>query len=194
MNINIGLTLGLLATTITVSLTARAADDWYMGIGSGWAYNQNLDSFGLDTDKSAIALSLFGGYSFNENFSAEFGYLYAGKGGVDGVDFETQGVALSGIARLPINDTFSVFAEGGAYLNHVTGNGNSDNGTAPLIGAGMSARLTELIDLQARYRYIWSLGNQQETWETDMSSITLELVIHPNRTYLVAPVPAPVIP
>ena len=38
------------------------------------------------------------------------------KGGVDGVDFKTQGGTLSGIARLPMNDIFSVFAEGGALL------------------------------------------------------------------------------
>lgn len=187
-----------LVTSLVISImgtsAVQAADDWYMGIGSGWAYNQDLDSFGLDADKKATTLSLFGGYNFNENFSAEFGYLYAGKGGVDGVDFETQGVALSGIARLPLNDIFSVFAEGGAYLNHVTGNGNSDNGTAPLVGMGMSAKLTDLIDLQARYRYIWSLGSQQETWETDMSNVTLELIIHPDRTSVVAPVPAPAIP
>ena len=41
--------------------------------------------------KDATALSLFGGYNFTENFAAELGYLYAGKAGVDGVDFKTQG-------------------------------------------------------------------------------------------------------
>ncbi len=171
--------------------TAQAADDWYTGIGSGWAYGHDLDDFGKDADKDATALSLFGGYNFNDYYAAELGYLYTGKAGVDGVDFKTQGATLSGLARLPLGDIFSVFAEGGAYFNHVNGNGNSDNGTAPLAGVGLTAKLSDLIDVQARYRYMWNLGDEQKTWETDMSVATLELVIHPNRTSYVAPVAAP---
>ena len=65
------------------------------------------------------------------------------------------------------------------YFNHVNGNGDSDNGTSPLAGLGLSAKLTDLLDLQARYRYIWDLGDDQKTWKTDMSVATLELVMHP---------------
>ena len=125
--------------------TAQAANDWYTGIGAGWAYGHDLNDFGKDADKDATALSLFGGYNFNDNFGAELGYLYAGKGGVDGVDFKTQGATLSGLARLPLGDIFSVFAEGGAYFNHVNGNGDSDNGTAPLAGLGLTAKLSDLV-------------------------------------------------
>lgn len=172
--------------------TAQAAGDWYTGIGAGWAYAHNLDDVkGLDTDKDATALSLFGGYNFNDYYAAELGYLYAGSAGVDGTDFKTQGATLSGIARLPLGDIFSVFAEGGAYFNHVNGNGNSDNGTAPLAGLGLTAKVSDLIDVQARYRYLWNLGSEQKTWESDMSVATLELVLHPNRTSYVAPVAAP---
>ncbi|WP_323117072.1 outer membrane beta-barrel protein, partial [Klebsiella quasivariicola] len=88
--------------------TAQAADDWYTGVGAGWAYAHGLDDFGKDTDKDATALSLFGGYNFNDYYAAELGYLYAGKAGVDGADFKTQGATLSGIARLPLGDIFSV--------------------------------------------------------------------------------------
>ncbi|MDR6994214.1 OOP family OmpA-OmpF porin [Aeromonas salmonicida] len=171
--------------------TAQAADDWYTGIGAGWAYGHDLNDFGKDADKDATALSLFGGYNFNDYYAAELGYLYTGKAGVDGVDFKTQGATLSGLARLPLSDIFSVFAEGGAYFNHVNGNSNSDNGTAPLAGVGLTAKLSDLIDVQARYRYMWNLGDEQKTWETDMSVATLELVMHPNRTSYVAPVAAP---
>lgn len=43
-----------------------------------------------------------------------------------------------------------MFAEGGAYFNHVNGNGNSDNGTAPSAGLGLTAKVSDLIDVQAR--------------------------------------------
>ncbi|WP_421260783.1 OmpA family protein [Aeromonas jandaei] len=190
MKINMAPTLIALALAAAAT-TAQAADDWYGGMGAGWAYAHNLDDFGKDADKDATALNLFGGYNFNQNFAAELGYLYAGKGGVDGVDFKTQGGTLSGIARLPLGDIFSVFAEGGAYFNHVNGNDNDANGTAPLAGLGLTAKLSDLIDVQARYRYLWNLGDEQKTWESDMSVATLELVLHPNRTSYVAPVAAP---
>ncbi|WP_421187904.1 porin OmpA [Aeromonas enteropelogenes] len=194
MKIKMAPTLIALAIAAT-GTTAQAAGDWYTGIGAGWAYAHDLDNNvqGLDVDKDATALSLFGGYNFTENFGAELGYLYAGKGGIDGADFKTQGATLSGIARLPMGDIFSLFAEGGAYFNHVSGNGNgdSDNGTAPLAGIGLTAKLSDLVDVQARYRYLWNLGDEPKTWETDMSVATLELVLHPNRTSYVAPVPAP---
>ena len=56
---------------------------------------------------------------------------------------------------------------------------------------GLTAKVSDLIDLQARYRYIWDLGDEQKTWKTDMSVATLELVMHPNRKAYVAPVAAP---
>ncbi len=193
MKMKMAPTLIALAIAAMGTSTAQAADDWYTGMGAGWAYGHDLDSFGLDADKDATAISLFGGYNFNDYYAAELGYLYAGKGGVDGVDFKTQGATLSGLARLPLGDIFSVFAEGGAYFNHVNGNGESDNGTSPLAGLGLTAKVSDLIDLQARYRYIWDLGDEQKTWKTDMSVATLELVMHPNRTSYVAPVVAPVV-
>ncbi|MGL4931966.1 MAG: OmpA family protein [Aeromonas sp.] len=191
MKINMAPTLIALALA-AAGTTAHAADDWYTGIGAGWAYAHHLDDVGgKETDKDATALNLFGGYNFNDYYAAELGYLYAGKGGVDGLDFKTQGATLSGLARLPLGDLVSLFAEGGAYFNHVNGNGNSDNGTAPLVGLGLTAKLSDLIDLQARYRYMWDLGDEQKTWESNMSVTTLELVMHPNRTTYVAPVAAP---
>jgi OOP family OmpA-OmpF porin len=123
MKMKMAPTLIALAIAAMGTTTAQAADDWYTGMGAGWAYGHDLDTFGQDADKDATALSLFGGYNFTENFAAELGYLYAGKGGVDGVDFKTQGATLSGISPAA-GDIFSVFAEGGAYFNHVNGNGS----------------------------------------------------------------------
>ncbi|ENY71069.1 OmpA family protein [Aeromonas diversa] len=174
--------------------TAAQANDWYTGVGTGWADMRDLGKFGWDADEDATAINLFGGYNFNDNFGAELGYLYAGKGGVDGVDFKTQGATLTGIGRLPLNGVFSLFAEGGAYFYHANGNDNTDNGAAPLAGLGVTAKLSDLVDLQARYRYLWNVGDEPKTWETDVGVASLELVLHPNRKSYVAPVAAPVEP
>ena len=197
MKMKMAPTLIALAIAAMGTSTAQAADDWYTGMGAGWAYGHDLDSFGLDADKDATAISLFGGYNFNDYYAAELGYLYAGKGGVDGVDFKTQGATLSGLARLPLGDIVSVFAEGGAYFNHVNGNGNSDNGTAPLAGVGLTAKLSDLIDVQARYRYMWDVADLTtytgEQYKSNQSVATLEAVYHPFRTSYVEPVAAPVV-
>lgn len=177
-----------------IGATSAQANDWYTGVGAGWADMRDLGKFGWDADEDATAINLFGGYNFNDNFGAELGYLYAGKGGVGGVDFKTQGATLSGIGRLPLNGVFSLFAEGGAYFYHANGNDNTDNGVAPLAGLGVTAKLSDLVDLQARYRYMWNVGDQQKSWETDVGVASLELVLHPNRKSYVAPVAAPVEP
>ncbi|MBZ6071547.1 OmpA family protein [Aeromonas schubertii] len=177
-----------------IGATSAQANDWYTGVGAGWADMRDLGKFGWDADEDATAINLFGGYNFNDNFGAELGYLYAGKGGVDGVDFKTQGATLSGIGRLPLNSVFSLFAEGGAYFYHANGNDNTDNGVAPLAGLGVTAKLSDLVDLQARYRYMWNVGDEQKSWETDVGVASLELVLHPNRKSYVAPVAAPVEP
>jgi OOP family OmpA-OmpF porin len=185
----------LIAVAIAaLGATAAQADDWYGGVGAGWSQFRDLSKVDGNADENATAVSLFGGYNFTENFGAELGYLYGGRAEADDQSFRSQGATLTGIARLPINDIFSVFAEGGGYGYHVNGNGTSDNGLAPLAGLGVTAKLTDLIDLQARYRYIWDVGDEDKTFKSDLGAATLELVFHPYRTSYVAPTPAPAAP
>ena len=104
---------------------AHAADDIYFGAGVGATHFNGLNKIeGVNVgEEDAAAANAFVGYNFNEYFGSELGYQYTGRGNTDGNRYESQGATLSGIARLPMNDIFSVFAEGGAYFNHVNGNG-----------------------------------------------------------------------
>lgn len=57
---------------IALALAATGAqaapdNDWYAGVGGGWAIAHDLGDFGKDASKDATALSLFGGYNFTEN-------------------------------------------------------------------------------------------------------------------------------
>lgn len=181
--------------TLIISLlgssNAHATFSWYGGIGAGGAHIDDLDMYGENIDKNGAVLSMFGGLNLNQNFGVELGYLYAGKGGVDGVDFETQGVTLSGITYLPVDAVFSGVAEAGLYADHTTAMGKSDNGYSPLVGLGVNARMTDFIDVQARYRYLWNVGGANQTWETNMGVATLELVMHPGRNSYSASIPKP---
>ncbi|MGN5148755.1 OmpA family protein [Aeromonas enteropelogenes] len=192
-----------LAVALAVTLPSAAhANDWYGGIGGGVAIAHDLDDFSQDADKNATALSLFGGYNFNENLGAELGYLSTGDWDINGTDFNSKGATLSVIGRLPLNDIFSVFAEGGGYIYHVNSINGGDDSLAPLAGLGLTARVHDWIDIQARYRYMVRVGDDSDNdkvgsgtqrWVSDISAATLELVIHPNRSKTVEPEPAPMV-
>ncbi len=165
--------------------------DWYAEVGGGWAIAHDLNDFSQDVSKDATALSLFGGYNFTENLGAEIGYLSTGDWDISGHDFNSKGATLSVIGRLPLSEMFSVFAEGGGYIYHVESVNGGDDNLAPLAGLGLTARLHDWVDLQARYRYIVRVGDDPDNgkansgtqrWVSDVSTATLELVIHPNRS------------
>lgn len=192
---------------IALALAASGAQaapvhDWYIGAGGGWAIAHDINDFSQDVDKDATAIDAFVGYNFTENLGAELGYLSTGDWDIAGNDFNSQGATLSVIGRLPLGDIFSVFAEGGGYLYHVDSVNGGDDNLAPLAGLGLTARLTDWVDIQARYRYLVrvgddpdndKLGSGTQRWVSDISTATIELVLHPNRTVAAVPVAAPLV-
>ncbi|MGL5947658.1 MAG: OmpA family protein [Aeromonas sp.] len=171
---------------------ANAADDWYAGFGSGLNFARDLSDYGNGAQERMSSLSVHGGYNFNETYAAELGYMVNRTGGFKGADFKNHGGTISGLARMPLADYFSAFAEGGVYVNHMSGNFTSDNGIAPLAGLGLTMNLSDLTDLQLRYRHMWNVGDES-TWETDQDIVSFEVIFHPFRTSYVAPVVAPVV-
>ncbi|KXU80814.1 MULTISPECIES: porin OmpA [Aeromonas] len=177
---------------------AHAAEDIYFGAGVGAAHFNGLNKIeGVNNgEEDAAAANAFVGYNFNEYFGTELGYQYAGRGNTEGLRYENQGATLSGIARLPLGNDFSLFAEGGAYWAHTDGLGISDTKVSPLAGAGVTYKVNDALDLQARYRYMWDVAdlNVEGThYKSNQSVATLEAVYHPFRTSYVAPAPAPVV-
>lgn len=179
---------------------AQATDDFYFGAGVGAAHFNGLNNIDgvVDATEDATATNVFAGYNFNENFGAELGYNYAGRGSTDGTRYENQGATLSGIARLPLNEDFSLFAEAGAYWAHTDGLNTSDSTVSPMVGAGVTYKLNDAFDLQARYRYMSDVATLTdatgaEVYTGDQSVFTMEAVWHPFRTSYVAPAAAPVV-
>ncbi|MGL5129145.1 MAG: porin OmpA [Aeromonas popoffii] len=177
---------------------AHAADDIYFGAGVGAAHFNGLNKIeGVNTgEENAAAANAFVGYNFTENFGTELGYQYAGRGNTDGNRYENQGATLSGIARLPLGGDFSAFAEGGAYWAHTDGMGTSDTRVSPLAGLGVTYKVNDALDLQARYRYMWDVADLQVNdvrYKSNQSVATLEAVYHPFRSSYVAPAPAPIV-
>ncbi|MBL0597986.1 OmpA family protein [Aeromonas jandaei] len=190
----IAITMAALGAT-----AAHAADDIYFGAGVGAAHFNGLNKIeGVETGtEDAAAVNAFAGYNFTENFGTEFGYQYAGRGNTEGLRYENQGATLSGIARLPVGNGFSLFAEGGAYWAHTDGLGVSDTKVSPLAGLGVTYKVNDALDLQARYRYMWDVADLHPAddvrYKSNQSVATLEAVYHPFRSSYVAPAPAPVV-
>ncbi|NHI01482.1 OmpA family protein [Oceanimonas sp. MB9] len=170
-----------------VSVGAQA-NDWYLGAGAGYADYEDIDrnNSGLDNDSEAV--SLFGGYNFNQYFGTELGFTNFGG------DADTRALNLSAIGRLPLGESFSLFGEVGA-LGWDTDVANGDEGVSPLAGLGVAYRASDLVDVQLRYRRVEDMGDEgRNGFETDVNNVMLELVLHPNRRVAPAPVPAPVAP
>ncbi|MEW7864312.1 OmpA family protein [Aeromonas diversa] len=188
--------IALAAVTATA---ANAADDIYYGAGVGAAHFNGLNKIGgggYEGTEDAAAANAFMGYNVTENFGAELGYQYAGRGNTEGDRYENQGATLSGIARLPLGGDVSAFAEAGAYWAHTDGLTVSDTKVSPLAGLGLTYKVSDALDLQARYRYMWDVADLHvdgERYKSNQSVATLEAVYHPFRTSYVAPAPAPVV-
>lgn len=177
---------------------AHAADDIYFGAGAGAAHFNGLKKVeGVNVgQEDAAAANAFMGYNFNDYLGAEMGYQYAGRGNTNGNRYENQGGTLSGIARLPLGGDFSAFAEGGAYWAHTDGLTTKDTKVSPLAGLGLTYKVNDALDLQARYRYMWDVADlhaDNVRYKSNQSVGTLEAVYHPFRTSYVAPVAAPVV-
>ncbi|HZX26317.1 MAG TPA: outer membrane beta-barrel protein [Telluria sp.] len=140
--------VAIAALFAAVSHTA-AAEQFYIGADVGATKFQ-----GISGNKTSYGV--YGGYQFQENFSAELGLRRMGDLTMYGVDVKTDQAALSLIARLPLSNGFHVYGRlGYNYLdvnasyggNH--GNGNTSGGLYGLgVGYDFTPAVSARIELQ----------------------------------------------
>jgi OOP family OmpA-OmpF porin len=111
--------------TFSLLLVAGAAQARDAGVYAGaklGAYSLDTDEEGLDIDYSDMAWGFYGGFRFNQYFSAEIEYLSLEEDsdkifGVN-VDLEADGWVVSARPTLPLNNNFEVYAKlGWAWLD-----------------------------------------------------------------------------
>lgn len=185
MNKTVAPSLIAIALATAGVATSVQANDWYLGAGAGYAQYEDLKRDNPDADSDEASISMFGGYNFNQYFGAELGFnRFRG-------DVDANTANLSAIGRLPLGERISLFGELGA-LGWDTDALSGDDGVSPLAGLGLTYRVSDLVDVQARYRRIEDLGDiENNGFETDINNYSLELVLHPNRGDAM---PAPVAP
>ncbi|MDP5291490.1 OmpA family protein [Oceanimonas sp. CHS3-5] len=162
------------------------ANDWYLGGGAGLANFEDIQEVLPEVKDETNSVSAFGGYNFNQHFGTELGYTLFNGGAT-----RTHNVSLSAIGRLPLNEKLSVFGEAGAWGWRAM-RATNDEGVSPMAGIGMTYRVSDLVDVQARYRRIEDIADMSNNgFESDVNNVMLELVLHPNRRQAA---PAPVAP
>lgn len=180
----------MLAMALAAGMSSSVmANDWYLGGGAGLANFEDIQDHLPAVKDETGAINAFGGYNFNQYFGTELGYTLFNGGAT-----RTHNISLSAIGRLALNEKLSVFGEAGAWgwrsvraINH--------EGVSPMAGLGITYQVTDLVDVQARYRRIENVGDMADNgYESDVNNVMVEFVLHPNRRKAEAPVVAPVAP
>ncbi|MBU3823399.1 MAG: OmpA family protein [Candidatus Oceanisphaera merdipullorum] len=166
----------LIALAIAAAgMSATAQADWYLGAGAGYADSSDIERNNTGLQGDGYAISAFTGYNFSDYFGAELGVNRFGQ------DVDTNALNLSVIGRMPLSERVSLFGELGALAYDVKP-GAGDHDVAPIYGAGMTYRASDLVDVQARYRRVEDMGDVSKNgFETDVNNYMLELVLHPGR-------------
>lgn len=150
--------LGMLASANAL------ADGFYVGAGIGEA-TVEVDAVGFEADDTAF--KIFGGYNINSYFAVEAAYFDGGEAeqsfGNGSVSVALDGLNVSAVGRLPINDVFSLFGKIGyaSYEGDIKGRvGNtvvaSDSGSDEELtyGFGAAFNLGPAFELRAEYEAI----------------------------------------
>jgi len=119
--------------------------------GSYGGYKSHGGEFDDENDMLGAAL----GYQFNEFFALEAEYIDFGNFGDDDVEGKLKGAGLSAIGRLPLTQSFGVYAKAGAFASafdvDAFGESETYDEVNPFVGAGVDFRVTEQLTAFAEY-------------------------------------------
>ena len=110
-----------LLTQILLMQVATADGNWYVGAALGSAdFDDTVDGFQLDT--GSTAMRFYGGYSFNEHFSVDAGYVDLGHfdafidsgGNAIQISEDADGFLFAATGSIPLSDRFSLYGRRGS--------------------------------------------------------------------------------
>lgn len=152
--------VGMLASA---GALADVQPGFYAGAGVGKA-SIEIDDAGFDADDTAF--KVFGGYNFNRNFALELAFIDGGapdeRFDLGRVEVAVDGINISALGRLPINEKFSVFGKLGfasydvevkVRAGNAVGSG-SDSDEDLSYGVGGAFNLSSAVELRAEYEAI----------------------------------------
>lgn len=138
------------------------------------------------------------GYGLSENFAVEAGYIDFGKskysasysGGSASGELKSGGFDLALLGILPVSEEFSLFGKLGVVAANTkssltaTGSGSAASGkdsareVLPLVGLGVSYKLSDNLDLRSEYDRVSGLGKSGKTGTMDSNMLSIGLAYH----------------
>lgn len=112
-------------------------------------------SHGGDFDDDNDLLGVSAGYQFNQFFALEADYIDFGNFGEDDVKGDLKGLGLGVVGRLPLTQSFGVYAKAGAFASALDVDAFDDDETyddiSAFVGAGVDFRVTHSLTAFAEY-------------------------------------------
>ncbi len=139
----VAMVFGLLA-----AMPAMAVDSGpYMGLALGGATTER-DISGVKFDQNDVAWKFYGGFHFLQFFAVETAYRSFGSPEKNGIQVETTGFDVSGLAGLPLGPVF-VYGRGGlmfwnADIKHLLDGKSSVDGNDFTGGIGVSLDVAKI--------------------------------------------------
>ena len=137
---------------IILMQVASADSNWYVGASLGSAdFDNGIDGFQLDS--GGTAMRFYGGYSFNEHFSVDGGYVDFGQfdafvdsgGNPIQISEDADGFLFAATGSIPLTDKFSLYGRLGAFFwDGESLIGNIDDNVSDVnahLAAGLRARI-----------------------------------------------------
>ncbi len=209
---NKGMVIGAIAAALVLPSTVLAAGtNWYVTAGVGQSSIKDLSSEAttlsndfttlgitntVSVDDSDTAYQITFGYSFNEYFAAELGYVDLGSGTADytitapsagnaKVKWSATGWTLEGVGTYPFGNGFSIYGKLGMIAGSedlkVTATGGGGIGASKdtasdtefTYGVGGAYDFNEMWGLRLGYQVYSNLGDQNTTGESDVDMWSL---------------------
>ncbi|TXF13029.1 outer membrane beta-barrel protein [Pelomicrobium methylotrophicum] len=181
--------VGLVSAVPPAIAADQPAGGGYIGASLGQSkINDVCDGIVGTCDDKDTGWKIFGGYQFNRYFAVEGGYVDFGKATATDVslgtpisgDAEGWGLFATGLAALPINEQFGVFAKAGlaytkADVTVVVGGvsvSDDDSGTDLVYGVGAKFDFTKNFGMRVEFERFKDVGNS----DSDVDLLSAGLV------------------
>ena len=181
------------AAAAPMAAPAPAMNPWYVGVGinhySGFTVDGTNSGLYDDLKDSDIGFNLFGGYRVSKHLGGEVGYSYVGErkyGTSAGLKRKVENdwnIYLDGMAYLPFNQYFELFAKGGVNYISLDDKTISATKTSNLrafgmnIGAGAQVNINQF-GIRATYTHNQLLSDHQKDTYMVPDLVGLDVLYH----------------
>ncbi|MFA7592537.1 MAG: outer membrane beta-barrel protein [Thiohalobacteraceae bacterium] len=144
---------GVAVAALLLSSAAPAADR-FIGVGIGSTDIDDSTTIAgtrVAMDDTALGWKVYGGMMLTRNFGFEAGWVDLGDMNHGGVDLETEGFMVAGIAALPVGKSLNLYAKAGVFFWDQDINTVSYDGEDLMYGIG--ARVRFMDQFHARIEY-----------------------------------------